>query len=207
MLPLTHPVDQLAAQGGVVPERLLQRLADLLLAEAAELQGIVLAAGADVVGEQVVVGDLVAFLGVVPEPAGVLDQQAVLVDEGVVDGDDALVAVAGGGVLLEQVQARWLRASTSQSASVRKRLRQDWSVVWANSPWMPEDGLALGDDQAGEVLGEVAALALVGEEVAELSQGVLDQLGELDDPWHDQMLRSPTAPERIEGKTGRLYLF
>ena len=100
-LPLADPVDQLAAQDGVVAERLLQGLADLLLAEEAELQGIVLAAGADVVGEEVVLGDLVPLLGVVPEPAGVGDQQAVAVDQGVVDGDDALVAVAGGGVLLE----------------------------------------------------------------------------------------------------------
>jgi hypothetical protein len=59
----------------------------------------------------------------------------------------------------------------------------------------------------GLILGEVAALTLVGEEVTVLSQGVLDKLGKLDDPWHNQMLRSPTAPERIEGKMGRLYLF
>ena len=70
-----------------------------------------------------------------------------------------------------------------------------------------EDGLALGDEEAGEVLGEVAALALVGEEVAVLGQGVLDELGEFDDPWHDQMLRSPTAPEQIGGETGRFCLF
>ena len=103
IVPLADPVDQLAAQDGVVAERLLQGLADLLLAEEAELQGIVLAAGADVVGEEVVLGDLVPLLGVVPEPAGVGDQQAVAVDQGVVDGDDALVAVARGGVLLEFV--------------------------------------------------------------------------------------------------------
>jgi hypothetical protein len=50
----------------MVTERLLQRLADLLLAEEAELQGIVFAAGADVVDEEVVRGDLVPLLGVVP---------------------------------------------------------------------------------------------------------------------------------------------
>ena len=70
-----------------------------------------------------------------------------------------------------------------------------------------EDCLAFGDDESGEVLSEVTALALVAEEVAVLSQGVLDQFGELNDPWHDQMLRNPIAPERIEGETSRLYLF
>jgi hypothetical protein len=70
-----------------------------------------------------------------------------------------------------------------------------------------QDGLPLGDDQAREVFGEVAALTLVGEEVAVLGQSLLDEPGELDDAWHDRMPRSPTAPEQIEGKAGRITLF
>jgi hypothetical protein len=58
-----------------------------------------------------------------------------------------------------------------------------------------EDGLPLCDEESGEVFGEVTALALVGEEFAVLGQGILDQLGEFDDPRHDRMLRSPKAPE------------
>jgi hypothetical protein len=64
----------------------------------------VLAGGADVVGDQVVVGDLVPLLGVVPEPAYVVDELAVVVDQGVVDGDDPVVAVTGVGLLLQQVE-------------------------------------------------------------------------------------------------------
>ncbi len=52
--PLVDPVDQLAAQGGVAAERLLQGFGDLSLAEEAELQGLVLAGGADGVDEAVV---------------------------------------------------------------------------------------------------------------------------------------------------------
>ncbi len=70
-----------------------------------------------------------------------------------------------------------------------------------------QDGLALGDHQAGQVLGEVAALGLVGEEIAVLFQGVLDELGELNNPWHDHMLRIPSAPEQIAGETGLFSLF
>ena len=70
-----------------------------------------------------------------------------------------------------------------------------------------EDGLALGDEEAGEVLGEMAALALVGEEVAVPGHGVLDHRGEFDDPWHDQMLRSPTAPEQIRAEMGDFTYF
>ena len=80
-------------------------------------------------------------------------------------------------------------------------------MVWANSSIDPEDGLALGDHQSGEVLGEMPALAFVGEEVAVLGHGVLNHRGEFDDPWHDQMLRSPTAPEAIRVEMSRFYLF
>ena len=89
----------------MVAERLLEGFADLLLAEEAEFQRVVFAAGANVVDEEVVLGDLVPFLGVIPEPAGVGDQLAVPVDQGVVDGDDAVVAIAGERVLLEPFQS------------------------------------------------------------------------------------------------------
>ena len=64
----------------MVAERLLEGFADLLLAEEAEFQRVVFAAGANVVDEEVVLGDLVPFLDVIPEPAGVGDQLAVPVD-------------------------------------------------------------------------------------------------------------------------------
>ena len=70
-----------------------------------ELQGVVFAAGAHVVDEEVVLSDLVPLLGVVPEPTGIGDQEPVSVHEGVVDRDDPVIAVTGRGVLLEFVQA------------------------------------------------------------------------------------------------------
>ena len=107
--PLAHPIDQLAEQLRVVLERLAGGLALLALLEAAELQRIMLAAGANVIDEQVVVGDLVALLGVVPKPAHVLDELAVVVDQRVVDGDHALVAVAGAGILLQFLQSPFVQ--------------------------------------------------------------------------------------------------
>ena len=103
----------------------LQGLTEFFLAKAAELQRIVLAAGADVVDEQVVMGDLIPLFGVIPEPADIRDQHPVMVDQRIVDGDNALVAVPGDGILLQSSRRRSLRTRTSQSAAVRKRLRQD----------------------------------------------------------------------------------
>ena len=166
-----------------------------------------LAAGADVVDEEVVLGDLVPLLGVVPEPAGVGDQLAVAVDQGVVDGDDALVAVAGGGVLLEPFQSSLVERLDVPGDLGEEAVETGLVGGLGELVMDAQDGLPLGDEQSGEVFGEVAALALVGEEVAVLVQGVLNDLGEFDDPWHDDMLRSPTAPEPIRGKMERFYLF
>src|SRR5271165_4129531 len=110
-LTLTYPVDQLTAQHSVVAEGFLQGLAHLLLAEEAELQGIMLAAGADIVSEEVVLSNLVSFFGVVPVPPGVGDQHAITIDQGVVDRDDPLVAVPSRGIFLEFVQSSLVEGS------------------------------------------------------------------------------------------------
>src|SRR6185437_16630687 len=96
---LADPIDQLLAQDRVIFERLLQAVTLLLLLKAAELQGEMFAVGADVVDEQIVLDDLVTVLAMVPEPASVWNQLAAVVDEGVVDGDDAVSTVAGGRIL------------------------------------------------------------------------------------------------------------
>ena len=53
----------------------------------------------------------------------------------------------------------------------------------------------------------MAPLGVVGEEITVLVDGLLHDLGDFDDAWHVQMLRDPTAPEQIDAKTGRFYLF
>jgi len=206
-LPLVDPVDQLAAELGMVAERLLDRLADLLFAKEAEFQGVVLAGGADVVDEEVVLGDLVPLLGVVPVPPGIGDQHPVPVDEGVVDGDDALVAVAGGRIFLERLQPPIVEGLGVPPGVGEVAIEAGLIGGPCELVVDAQDGLPLGDEEPGEVFGEVATLAFVGEEVAVLSQGILDQLGEFDDPRHDRMLRSPKAPERFGVETSRFCLF
>jgi hypothetical protein len=190
----------------MIAERLLQRRTDLLLAEEAELQRVVLAAGADVVDEEVILGDLVALLGMVPVPSGVGDQATFSVDQGVIDRDDALIAVAGAGVLLEQVEAPEIEVLDLPLDVGEEAIEAGLVGGLGEFVMDAQDGLALGDEQTSEVLGEVAALRLIGEEIAVLVHGFLDERGVFDNTWHDQMLRDPTAPEQIEAKTGRFCL-
>src|SRR4051812_21028947 len=98
-VPVADPIDQLLAQGGVILERDLQVLTKVFLLEAAKIQGVVLAGGADIVDNQVVMSDFVTFLSMIPEPADVRDQLAAMVNQGVVDGNDTLGTVGGVGVV------------------------------------------------------------------------------------------------------------
>ena len=63
---------------------------------------------------------------------------------------------------------------------------------------LPVDGsnvLALGHEQAREILGEVAALGLIGQEVAKGTQRVLNDLRVVDDTGHGRLLvRTPYPP-------------
>src|SRR4051812_28031594 len=77
----------------------------ILLLKPAKVEGIVLVAGADVIDKEVVVGDEVALVGVVPEPANILNQLTLVIDQDIVDGNDALVAEAGVGVLLQEFES------------------------------------------------------------------------------------------------------
>src|SRR5262245_57423762 len=65
-------------------------------------QGIVFAARADIVGEVVILGDLVPLLRVVPKPPRVGDQHSVAIDQGVIDRDDSLVVKPSRGVFRKE---------------------------------------------------------------------------------------------------------
>src|SRR6266567_2228004 len=168
-------------------ERDLQRLTQVLFLEAAEVQGVVFAAGADVVDDQIVVGDLVALLGMVPEPTDVLDQLAAVVDERVVDGEDALGAVAGGRVLLEEVKAALVELADFPVGVGEEAVEAGLVGGLGKLPVDGADVLALGDEQAGEVLAEVAPLRLVGQQIAELLKGLVNDGGEVNDAGHGRL--------------------
>ena len=99
----------LAEQDRVVFECFAGGRALVALFEPSELQRVMLAAGADVVGEEVVVSDLVPLLGRVSEPADILDELAVVVDEHIVDGDHSLRAVACVGRFLQPLQPAFVQ--------------------------------------------------------------------------------------------------
>jgi hypothetical protein len=118
------PINQLLRQVGMVLEG-MGVIALLTLAEAPEVERIVLARRVHVGDEQTVVANQMPRLSVVPEPASVLDQLAIVINQGVVKQDDA-------SWRYQVVGSRWSHSSRwafsrsgSHGDSVRKRLIQD----------------------------------------------------------------------------------
>ena len=60
-----------------------------------------LATSADVVDDDVIVGDLVALLGMIPEIAHIFNVFAAVVDQDIIDRDDPLWAITDIRVLLQ----------------------------------------------------------------------------------------------------------
>src|SRR6266536_3326854 len=68
---LDHSIDELDTQRRVALEHGFLGQAGLLLAKTTELQRIMLAGGAHIVDNQIVVGNQVALVGVIPEPSDI----------------------------------------------------------------------------------------------------------------------------------------
>src|ERR1700734_3492603 len=96
-----NPINQFDAQLRMIDERLFQNIATVLPAESAERQRIMLAARADIVGEKIILSDFEPLLGMIPKVPGVRDEVTSMVDQGVVDGDNAVGGVAARRIRLE----------------------------------------------------------------------------------------------------------
>src|SRR5579884_1134179 len=124
----------------------------------------------------------------VPEPTYIFDAGAVMIEEGIIDRDGSVVAVACGGVLLQQVQASLVECLDVPGFVVEKAVEAGLVGGVSELGVDAGDGLARGNVEAGEVFGEVTALRLVGEAIAEVAEGLLDHVGEGNDASHGEDL-------------------
>ena len=194
-----NPVDQLYAVLGMILECFAGFLALFAFLESSKLKRIVLAAGADVVDEQVVVGNFVALLGVIPEPADVLDALARVVDEHVIDGNHALVAVARGGILLKAIEPAFVESLDVPVHFSEESIQAGLICGAGELAVDSRDVLALSDKQPGEILSEVPPLRFAVKQVAKSFDGMLNQLRKFHDPWHRLTLRGRCAPSKTRG--------
>lgn len=150
-----HPVDQIAEHRVVIDERIAFEFAMLPFDEPAEVQRIMFPApgtsGTDIVGDQIIMGDLMALLGVIPEPVDILDELAVVVDQHVVQSDHAVRAVPRGRIGLQPVEPLTVELFDIPvhfgQPAVEARLIRGLGELPADR----RDVLAFGDHQPGQI--------------------------------------------------------
>jgi len=202
-LPFAHPVDQVAKQDAVILEGFIGGFALLSFLEAAEVQWIMLATAAHVIGEQIIVSNLVTFFGMIPEPPDILNELPVVIDQHIVDSNHPLVVITCARIALQQLQAAFIQLvgipiDFGQEA-VQTRLVGSVHEFVGDAV----DSFVAGDHQAGEIFGEVFALRCAAEKVGELFDRSFDDLGKRDDPCHDEISVSSREPTSTKAtKTG-----
>ena len=92
----------------------------LSLFEPPEFQRIMLAAGRNIIGNQIIVGDLMPSFGMIPKPADVGDPFPVVIDQYIIQGDNTLLVVAGGGGLFAAVSSGF-RSALQHPSRLRSR--------------------------------------------------------------------------------------
>jgi len=193
-LPLARPVDQLAKKLRVVEKLLAGYVALVAFSEAAKFQWVMFPAGTDVVGDQVVVSQLVPSLGMIPKPADVFDEFAVVVDQYVIDGDYATVAVSCAGVLLQPSEPmtiklafvpRHFREETVQTGLIRGHGKLAIDATHRFSR---------GNHQAREVFGKMPTLGFAHEMAPELLDGCRNYAWKRSDPGHASTIPDCQGP-------------
>src|SRR5262249_50435545 len=185
------PVDQLLGQVGVVLEGLI--IATLVaLAEAAKVKRVVFPTGVNVVSEQVIVGNQMALVGVIPEIANIVDQFASVVNQGVINRNDPILAIAGGRVMLEPFEAVGVDTIHLPRSFGQPAIEAGLVGGGGKLARDATDRLVFGHQQTSEVLGEVAARGLIRQQVTELDKQFLDHPGNGDNGWHKALPLSTT---------------
>jgi hypothetical protein len=136
-----------------------------------------LARRADVIDDQVVVGDLVPLLGMIPEVAYILDEFAVVIDQHVVDGDHPPWAEAGFAALLQPLDALPIEGLFLPDGFRQPAIQTGLIRRGGEFPVDRRDVLLGGDHQSREVFGEMMPFRLIGERRTKHVQGLFDDGG------------------------------
>ena len=126
----------------------------------------------------------------VPQPAHVLDELAAVIDQGVVDGNDAVRAVAGVRIVLQPGQTAVVELCRVpvrlDEPAVEARLIRGDSELAIDGAYV----FSLCYHQAGEIFGKMTAGGSVGKDIAEKFQCLIHK------GWEVHSRRHRKAPLR-----------
>jgi hypothetical protein len=115
-----------------------------------------------------------------------------VVNQGVINCDDAIVSIASSWVVLEPFKAVGVDA-----LNLPRRFGQpaiETGLVGRGGKLASDttDGLVFGYQQASQVFSEMAARGLIRQQVSELDKQFLDYLWNGDNGWHNALPLSTT---------------
>jgi hypothetical protein len=180
----THFIDELSKQDAVIFERFTGCLALFAFLEPTKMQGKMLPVAADVIGKQIVVGNLMAILRMIPEPTDILDEFSVVVDQHVINGDNALIMIPSAGLLLQEFKTLLVQRLNIPIAccqeSVEARLVSRFDKLGIDAAHR----LVLRDHQACNVFSEMTPLRLARKYLGEFIARILHNSRKVDDRGH-----------------------
>ena len=184
---LDNQIDQISEQNVVVLKQNVAFFTSFTLNEPTEIDRVVLATGADIIPNQVVVSDLVTFIGVIPEISYVFNAFPVMINQDIVQGDDTLIAISSGRIALKPlqplpVQLRDIPIHLGQPAVEARLVRRSRELTVDL-----RDVLMFGYEQTGQVLAKVSSRWLVRELVTKLFERLFDDGGKFDDRMTEVM--------------------
>ncbi len=137
-----------------------------------------------IIDEQIIVRDFVTIFGMVPEPADVFDRFAAVVDEDVVQGEDAAPMDFQVAVFDQKIDPAFIEFRRVPIDFVEESIEAGLIGGVDEFVGHARDGFIVTDHETGEIIGEVFTLTFVFEEVAELFDGFFDDRRSLYDSRH-----------------------
>jgi len=147
------------------------------------------AGGTDVIGDDIVMGDLVPLFGMIPEVADILDVFAVVVDQGVVNGNDALRTVAGVGAFLKPGQTFPIERFFIPVGLSDPAIQAGLVGGHGKFPINGRDILLVSNHQAGQIFAKMTAFRFIGEQPRQTGKGLFNDNWKFDDSRHRNILR------------------
>jgi hypothetical protein len=182
------PINELSKQDVVITELNTLLLAVFPFNKAEKLQGIVLTRCTDVVNNQIVMGDFVTLISMIPKIACIFNQFAAVVHQDVVNGNDALGAELCFGIGLQPVNAMKIECFLVPVRLGYPPVQTGLIRGGGELPIDRRDVLLVRNHQAREIFGKMLPLGFIGEHRAKLLEGVLDDCRKINNSWHRNIL-------------------
>ena len=180
------PINQLNEQFRVIDEFFVGLFALILFLESSKVERIMFSVLINVIDEQIIVSDLVSLFGMIPKPTDVFDELSVVIDEHIVDGDGTERVIHNVALFAKPIDASIVEFIFIPIDFGQKAI--ETGLIAGADDFIGDtgNGFIVSDHEAGEIIGEVIALAFILKKVGELLESFFDDFRTFHDSGHDE---------------------